>query len=565
MAARPIRTLLQVQWRKSRWTLLAVAPGAVLAAFLIRVLGEVGVHPDYLQILTYAALLVSLIIPMFTILVIHSDFEKLSAAIPKRIFRLPLASWKIVAVFMGFGVVAVGVTALVTTLLLKYMLAPDFSWWGPPAGAVFATCALLVWAYAQSESAPRAAVISFLVFFVAVLIVLSWEGAAEVVETVTPPAAIAVVVAVFYALAVAGFSINRHGGFSEFPALTIFQRTTIQPAGILPTRFRSPHAAQRWYEWRQFGWQAPACVVAILFLFFLLMPLLAMVFEVKPAPNSQLLGEQARARDIDWFTSVQFVTTGLQVSAVVGAVVVGGYMFMSAGYWNPKATYLHTRPMSTRAMATARLRTMLKSVAMSLVILMAAAGAIKAYTLYRGEPIEMYRFMRQGYGDVKAWQVLSFYWGALFLIMWSAVWSVNLGWAFIALGATLFPAMGISTLMGSEQALISPLATTVTPAMQWGSWIGSAILAAGLLFAFVQGIRSGAVDYRAVAIAAGAWCVYVYAFSQLDDYYSLPAGANLLGEQFPHPIDWGLWAALSLIPVAPVFTHPWLLQRARAR
>jgi hypothetical protein len=48
-----------------------------------------------------------------------------------------------------------------------------------------------------------------------------------------------------------------------------------------------------------------------------------------------------------------------------------------------------------------------------------------------------------------------------------------------------------------------------------------------------------------------------------ESAFSVSERSRIPADQFPHPINWFLWAALSLLPIAPIFTHPLYIQRAR--
>lgn len=561
------RVILLVYWRKSRLAFAGTIAGFVAACLLLLVGDALGIHPDYIEVGKFAVMTVALGVVAFTIVMIHADSDRLHYAMPKRVFRLPAASWKIVALQVSYGALASAAVGLVLGLLAVALVGMDIAWWGPACVAVFVVCGLQAWANMQSEDNPRAAVLSLLICSIVVLLLLTLPGLGSFVGRITPFVAAAISIGVFYGVALFGLVINRHGGFSEFPSLTFWQGGKRFAKGPLPRRFNSARAAQRWYEWRKYGWQLPTSVLLVLAIFFLLMPVIAVVFEGEMSEKLAQPDNPSRAENIDWLTSVQFVLTGMQVSAVVSAVVVGGLMFMNAGYWGATSTFLNTRPMSTRRMAASRLSAALLSTSLGLAFFMVFFTIIVVVTSRMGEPIGMVHFLRQGYEQSPDWAIVAFYWAVLFTIMWSAVWAANVGWAFFVFGVTVaVPSTIASTLRTPSDSIFVDTTETSYVIVQYCTWAGAAILAAGFLYAFYQALRQGLVSKPFLAAAAiyfvGFWIVLV-AFHRA---YIPDPTANIIGdERFPHPIDWVLWAGLSLIPIAPVFTHPWLLERARHR
>ena len=162
---KPVYTMLWMQWRKSRWTLLATLPGMLVASALLMACQQAGVKADIVEILAYAALFVSIAVAIVTILTLHSDADTLQITIPNRIRRLPFASWKIVAPLMVYGILAVSAVALAATGLLKLLVDTRFAWWMPTAAAAPVVTVLLAWSYAQREANPKTAVVSLVATF----------------------------------------------------------------------------------------------------------------------------------------------------------------------------------------------------------------------------------------------------------------------------------------------------------------------------------------------------------------------------------------------------------------
>jgi len=182
-------------------------------------------------------------------------------------------------------------------------------------------------------------------------------------------------------------------------------------------------------------------------------------------------------------------------------------------------------------------------------------------------------FLGQGYPGVPGPIVIVFYLGSLFFFMWVALWSVNAGWALLAFCGALIPVLGVMWLLQETgHASYSLNYPIMVAAFRVSSWFAAPVFFFGFLWAFWQSVKNNLITRRVTALALGLWLTYSAAFITFALSHQsarafrgreLPSHYNY--ENWPHPIDWVLWAALSLLPIAPLFTQALLLHRARHR
>src|SRR5690606_30072882 len=130
------RSLIWMQWRKTRWLLIALVVGAAAACGLVVLAARLGLHEDTVLALGYISAFLPMVIAIGAILLIHSDTDRVVFYLPRRILRLPIATWRLALALMLYGFVAVGAVALVTTGMLTFGFNAAIAWWAPAAFAV---------------------------------------------------------------------------------------------------------------------------------------------------------------------------------------------------------------------------------------------------------------------------------------------------------------------------------------------------------------------------------------------------------------------------------------------
>lgn len=584
MTSSPLFTMLAAQWNRSRWVLLGSVPSMVAVCLCLYAMDHydavefVGT-PSGALIGTMAFITIMVLSTVVTVLLLQSDAERLHLSLPTRMMRLPLATWRIVLPLMMYGALTAATVSAVATCLIKLVLSTTFPWWLPVCLAVCAMAVAQAWALAWGDANPKTGATVLLLGFASVIgllqlglsllnesnTILEADAVYEAHFAYLLPVTLAVV-GLSLAVAVAGVSLNRHGGIPDWTSLLRLNPKRITSLSESKARrFRSAKQAQLWYDWRCFGWQLPLAIFVGLGLYFLGMPLLVAVMNVTNVTGQSSVHGFAALFAVDWLTSPQFVTTGFQVSALMGAVLAGAYLFMKAGNWNTESTFLLALPMSTPALARTRISLVFRSSLLGLGVLMAALGVIALIVGARGESLGILDYLVQGYEEIPRIGVLAFFWGGLFLFMWVAVWAVNVGWALLAFAIALVPAVVGAGVAGAAGAVPMPdPAAFANTAWDICTWAAAALLIAATLWAYRAGRTRGLLGPHVKWMIPLLWLVYSGAFTIFGRTFYFPPDARL-PNPFPHPIDWSLWLALSMLPIAPMITHPLLLHRARHR
>ena len=63
--------------------------------------------------------------------------------------------------------------------------------------------------------------------------------------------------------------------------------------------------------------------------------------------------------------------------------------------------------------------------------------------------------------------------------------------------------------------------------------------------------------------SAALWVAYSAAFVNYVTRFDAPINAQEWYVRFPHPVNWPLWIAASVVPLVPAVLHPLLLERVR--
>ena len=563
-----MRTLLWMQWRRTALVLLAVLPALLAVCAALKFAGQLGLEEEHVEIAGYAALFVAIGVAIVTLLLIHSDSDRLHASVPLRTLRLPVPTWKLALAFMSYGLVATGIIAAAAAWIVQFMLQLEFRWWLAPCIAVCILGAMQAWSYSMRDPNPRLATVTFLLFAVPVFWVLRQDAASVWLTEANPSVILIAAPLLLFAAGAAALSLNRRGGL---PALlpenwTQGRYQQVDVKSIKP--FRSPAKTQAWYEWRQFGWQLPAFMILVLILYFLLMPLLVGVFG-STGVSQNWTAAAPRSIYVDFLANAQFATNGLTVAAVVAGVFAGALMFMRAGYWNTKTEYLMTLPVSTRRLANARLIMALQSAVIALVIMATLMLLLNWAMIAQGEENRFFQYMQQGYRDVKPWQVTVFFLGALAVVMWVAVWPVNVGLAALVYLAAFWLPLGALYVLQTFNVIESE--STLARVRNVGLWIAAGAMIGGFTALALAALQRRLASVWSLAAAVGALAVIGLAFwlfSQAAtdiEAHNARYTSDPLTDRWPHPINWPLWLGLWVLPAAPVFVHPYFLERARHR
>ena len=90
------------------------------------------------------------------------------------------------------------------------------------------------------------------------------------------------------------------------------------------------------------------------------------------------------------------------------------------------------------------------------------------------------------------------------------------------------------------------------------------ILASAFLWVLWGSKRANLIGLKTIALAIICWAIYSGIFYTYVTSHHYQAGANIGPNHFElYPVRWALWAALSLLPIAPLFSLPYMLEKAR--
>ncbi len=567
MGAGAMWTVYAGLWRRLRQTFMLVIAGTAAAYGLVWLADAQGLRAherddsgDFM--VAFLIIGVSGLVGAAGVLLANSDAEKLELALPQRMLRMPMRTWKLALVHMGFGMTAAAVIAVGATLPAFWVLKVNFAWWMPVMAAVTLMPLVQLWAYTMGNAGLRAALISFVLYFGG----LAWLSQRPyVVERLTTagPAKNAALLLLFlagvYALLWAVAAVQRRGGW----AASLPRRGTELAAGRARNPFRSARAAQFWFEWRQYGMLLPAYVGGAAAAYFVGMPLVVGVFRMTNVTGKSSTEPLFR---IDWLSSAQYIWMGLFLSAFLGSLLVGGVMFMRAGHWNSASSYLLTRPLTLLWISNARMLVLGAGAAIALGELAAITGAIEGIVHLSGDSTGFGFFLHQGYEQLPQWLAVAMHFGFLLVLMWACAWPVSFVFALGCFAVLTLPLLG--AIWGG--ALVGALAPddATAKAAELGpiaNWISATLAVGGLLAMAWVANRRRFLHPVLPWLCAGIWLAYSWAFAHIMTRWEIPEGVQEWYLRFPHPLNWPLWVGISIVPLIPFFLHPLMLARIRNR
>lgn len=563
----PFGTVARGLWTRVRWVVVTIVAGIALAYTALWFIDLRGLRPnagEASEDFMVALLLIgtSCLAGAAAVLLANSDAEHLHLALPARVFRLPLDTWKVTTALLALGAGVGALLAAASTVPALWLLNVDFAWWLPVLTAVTLTPLAQLWAYTFGSASPRPAVVSFVLYFGA----LSWLARRPFfadLATANPFWLNAALVLLFlggvFLIMWFVIHVQRHGGWSG----SLAPRARLERPRRPLRPFSSRWQAQLWFEWRQYGLLLPMCVGGVAVAYFLGLPLVVGVFRMSnvtgPATNEPLFR-------VDWYTSAQFVVTGLGLSTLLGSLIVGGVMFMRAGHWNSRSKYLLTRPLNVTRIANARVYALLASAILALAILIGLVALMETITALQGESTGLGTYLHQGYEQLPLSFVLAVFAGGLFLLMWTFSWSASYIYIMAVFGFVVFPPVAAvwgAALVGLSDAAQAQERTVAM--LPYLNWLAAIVVMAGLLAMAWRADTKRLIQRTVPVVAAVAWFGYSAAFVHYAKNWDVPVGSPEWAVQFPHPINWPVWIGVSVLPLVPLFLHPLLIERTRHR
>jgi len=554
-------------WRRLRPIFLLVMVGTAGAYALVWLADMQGLRPrgrddsgDFM--IAFLIIGVSGLVGAAGVLLANSDAEKLELALPQRVLRMPMRTWKLVLVHVVFGIDVAAIIALVATLPAFWTLRVDFAWWMPAMVAAALMPLIQLWAYAVGNAGLRVGLVSFVLYFGGLAWLAQRQFFTELLASgglAKNAALLALFWAGVFALLWAVAVVQRRGGWAAS-----LPRRAVVVAAVRPKRpFRSSTATQFWFEWRQYGMLLPAYVGGTAAAYFVGMPLVVGVFRMTNVTGKSSSEPLFR---IDWFSSAQYIWMGLFLSAFIGSLLVGGVMFMRGGHWNSASNYLLTRPLTLSRISNARMLVLGTGAVLALGELVAATAAIEGLVRMYGDSTGFGGFLHQGYELLPMWFTVALHFGFLFVLMWACAWPVSFVFAIGGFAVLTLPMLGGvwgAALLGGIDA---DRAKSILA--EWGpiaNWISATLVVFGLLALAWAANRRRFVHPIIPWLCAVIWFAYSWAFAHFMSQWVVPQGIQEWYVRFPHPINWPLWAGISVVPLLPFFLHPLMLARIRNR
>jgi hypothetical protein len=463
-----------------RWQLLGALLGAnLLPALVFAALRHDGpIDPD-----DYAYLVMHMVLTQMNMFICGAAVFAAQDK-PSRLFAFPIANTTLVTWQIAPAMVVIALQSLASTCAINALFGLNWPYWGPAlfmAVGLAATDAVLWqtektgWVVLGLTGVGGALGLWYKSRFGPV-----FSQATHMWTAVTPGemlTMLATVVVAWWA-AVKGIARNRRG--DQIPPLGImawldrvFDRA---PGAGLP--FRTPLAAQFWFEWRQKGWALPACVA--------LWTLLGMcgwlVFSRRPPELFE-----------------GFVAGGglLSVAGMVIGLIMGNTGPNDANF--EMGSFLAARPITNRDLSRTILRTALQSV-------------LAAWALWAGSFVVVYLILLT-IGGLPAWTIPE-------KIGWWYFPATLLGpWIVVAGGASLGLTGRGTLIVKSLSALIALLlAALIFPKFclaprnhalfrDCAAGLASGVVLLVTVWCYVAACRRELVSARLAWIAAGVWCV----------------------------------------------------------
>ena len=522
---------------------------------------------------------VNAIFAIGTVLLMHSDSRQLRMSLPTHVFLLPMTYRKLVTIHMVYGAFAVAVVTFVAAALAHATLIAIYTPWLPATLAALAYIGLQAWAMIfGGRRTPTAAIMGLLGFGILFVALIRNEYIMTALPSIHPAIGIATAATIAFGIYECAVRLGRGSRFRAFDGSSHSPTNSRTEKLLKP--FRSPFWTQAWYEWRNIGWVLPSVLIVLLTLYFVAVPILTGLYFSTAGIRDPLDNEFTARFMVHWGQNQQVVTSGMLTAAIGAGVLTGAYLFLVSGEWRQKSTFLRTRPMTTEKLAGVRLFVLLFSTALSTTILMATFAVVSVVLHLGNERFDYLFWLRQGFDHVPDVFVVAFFAGSLFLAMWTGLWIVN-----VSLGLGTYGIFSVIAMLASYLFI----RTTDIPGdsvvfyviERTAVWSAAVIWLIGSLWAFRLSAKAQIIPAKALGLAAVCWVIYSSSFLYyglgiryyvdvlvVDGITILNARVNYdqapsMAIPFTHPVDWVLWAGLSLFPILPIVTLPHRLNTMR--
>jgi len=265
-------------YRRGRWHLLgAPLAGSALPALLLTALRHDGaIDADDKALVTIQVTMVLMNALIVAVAIFHAQGQ------PSRLYTYPLPASVIAACHMFPAMAMMAVGSLISTAALNAVFDLGWPLWGPAMFLAIGLAAFMAGAWITEKSPWHMfalltpVTVAMGIWFHTRYGLLSYWGPPRMWREVTPAEALTMLAtaALAYAGAVRGVARSRCGEHLKTPGffkwLGKLLDSVLDPAPEVGVPFRTPAAAQFWFEWRQKGWAMPAEVLFVFPLCFFL-------------------------------------------------------------------------------------------------------------------------------------------------------------------------------------------------------------------------------------------------------------------------------------------------------
>ncbi len=275
-------------WEQTKPILPVMAAGAAACAFFNALPWISWRHPSDSEVSTWFSM--GAIVAFFIVLLLTSaDPNDLRPRFGARLYRLPVRTFTIITTLFVLRIVLVTVEVVAILALHTYLNSPDDLLLNvPTVAALVATYAILQaigWSVgnASTKAAVSLGLLLIAIYVGGLMLMERWqttgyrfqhdarfpplwfrESLRFVEHNLHRPGGLLACLAGAYAAIYAGVTLDRRGWFQNPRSLRdladSFSMFRVRPARC----FKSPAAAQRWFEWRRMGLLLPSVVLVIL-------------------------------------------------------------------------------------------------------------------------------------------------------------------------------------------------------------------------------------------------------------------------------------------------------------
>lgn len=416
---------------------------------------------------------------------LEGDLAARESMYPRRMFALPLTDSALAGWPMLFGLAAMALLWAATRLLALWPAGADVPVaWPALLGAVLLawTQALLWMPYPLRGLRVVAAVLWLCAVDGAVLVALQLRAGELAMLAILAPQ-----LPVAFVLARSAVARGRRGEVPEW-------RAAVRSRSGSRQHFRSPAAAQSWFEWRRFGRSLPA-LVAILLPFEL-----AMLFVFRD--TAEIVVE----------TILCVVLTPPFMALFTAATVS-----KSGGDSYSVTAFAATRPLSSASLVAAKLKAAMWSTAAAWLLVVVAVPVALKLSGTLPMAIERIRLLGAIFGTARASAILLLAFGILLLTTWKVLVQalyVGVSGREWLVKASVFVPLALLVVVGPIAHRIADSREAIARLWNAFPWILGALVCAKISTSIAIGLRlynERLITGRALLAAALCWDAAVFA------------------------------------------------------